>query len=518
MHLFRLGGPPSHDVTSTGPPPPPAVASITRLEIWGKAAEAQAFFQISLGVGAAYSIRTDILASMATAYRIQVPARDTGLWKADQTQEAATKVTELLQRDLEHHHVFFNASGFHNHILHQLLTLYSTGADASLLQAAYDKNKTYQIKAMGPHPTALADLQAGWDAHAHKYLGKGRHYPDFLKFFQGEIDARGWQAVVEDYLFADTPRARDMLGRLFAGFLHPMIQLMYGVEWEQPAIVAQGLSQAAVHEDRLGAFLRLIDDAAAKTPKSAEQQQRSVAEICEAVRREDEKLATSARWKDPNRIYDGVMVRAHDEAVALLAQIRVLPEDLEERTVEMIHTAAYIAAGASWNPPYIPKFDFFLIHHLTSAPFFLALNRHDWVPEAARVRLLEWKLRVDAVEYIARGSPPLRLTEALASWPSSSSSRLKRDNGETLAARDLLPRFHAVVDDGHTIKAARALLLAQEVSRPYEGKGRPWMRIEGERAWATVMDMLLRSVEGDEYEWVRSAGFEEAWEGMPKLE
>lgn len=49
----------------------------------------------------AYSIRTDILASMATAYQIQVPARDTGLWKSEQTQEAADKVTELLQRDLE---------------------------------------------------------------------------------------------------------------------------------------------------------------------------------------------------------------------------------------------------------------------------------------------------------------------------------------------------------------------------------------------------------------------------------
>lgn len=48
-----------------------------------------------------YSIRTDILASMATAYQIQVPARDTGLWKSEQTQEAADKVTELLQRDLE---------------------------------------------------------------------------------------------------------------------------------------------------------------------------------------------------------------------------------------------------------------------------------------------------------------------------------------------------------------------------------------------------------------------------------
>ncbi|POR35944.1 Oxidoreductase AflY [Tolypocladium paradoxum] len=230
--------------------------------------------------------------------------------------------------------------------------------------------------------------------------------------------------------------------------------------------------------------------------------------MCEAVRRENETLATSARWEDPSRIYDGVLARAEDEAVALLAQIRVSPDDVEERTAEMMHSAAYIAAAAAWNPPYIPKFDFFLIHHLTSAPFFLSLNRHAaWIPAAARARLLEWKLRLDCVEYLARGSPPLRLADALATYAPA-------DAHPVAHARHLLPRFHAVVDDGHTIKTVRALLLAQDVSRKWAG--RPWIRIEGDEAWLKVMYMLLRGVEGDEYEWVRSAGFKEAWEGIPK--
>lgn len=218
---------------------------------------------------------------------------------------------------------------------------------------------------MQPHPAALADLEANWAVHAHKYLGRGRHYPDFLRFFQNDIDRRGWRPVVADFIFDDTPKAVDMLGRLFAGLLHPMIQLMYGIEWEQPAVVAEGLAQAAVHDNRLGLFLARVDEAVAARP--ADEPPRSVAAVCEALRREHPGLAASARWADPNRITDGVLARAPDEALALLASIRVGSDDVEERTVEMLHATAYLAAAASWNPPYEPKFDFFLMYVVAAA-------------------------------------------------------------------------------------------------------------------------------------------------------
>ncbi|POR37682.1 Putative nucleosome assembly protein C36B7.08c, partial [Tolypocladium paradoxum] len=213
------------------------------------------------------SVRAAARASMATAYQIHVPARDTGLLGVEQDEAAAAKVTELLQKDLENHHVFFNAEGFHNHILHQLLALYGTGAAPALLQQAYDANKTYQIAAMEPHSAVVDELQHDWAASAPKYLGKGRHYPDFLAFFQREVARKGWQAVLAERVFdLDAPGSAALRGRLYAGFLHPMIQLMYGVEWEQPAVVAEGLAQAAVHDGRLGEFLAKVDRAAADAP------------------------------------------------------------------------------------------------------------------------------------------------------------------------------------------------------------------------------------------------------------
>lgn len=145
-----------------------------------------------------------------------------------------------------------------------------------------------------------------------------------------------------------------------------------------------------------------------------------------------------------------------------------------------------------------------LSHHLTSIPFFLALNKLDWISTASKASLLEWKLRMDVLQYVARGCPPLR-REAL----------LPPKAGADQETRSLVPRFHRVVDDGHTIKVVRALLLAQRESQAWSG--RPWIRIADDNDWRRAMHLLLSGVEGGPSQlWVRSAGFDEAWKDIPK--
>jgi hypothetical protein len=53
---------------------------------------------------------------MATPFKIQVESQNSGLLELKQGQNEASKVTDLLQKDLENHHVFFNESGFHDHV------------------------------------------------------------------------------------------------------------------------------------------------------------------------------------------------------------------------------------------------------------------------------------------------------------------------------------------------------------------------------------------------------------------
>jgi hypothetical protein len=48
-------------------------------------------------------------------------------------------------------------------------------------------------------------------------LGKEENYPNYLAFFQQEIDDKGVGGVLEEYIFAGDERAENMLCRLFGG-------------------------------------------------------------------------------------------------------------------------------------------------------------------------------------------------------------------------------------------------------------------------------------------------------------
>lgn len=158
--------------------------------------------------------------------------------------------------------------------------------------------------------------------------------------------------------------------RLFAGVVHPMIELSYGLEFEQPAIIAEGLAQAAIHRNVMKEFYDKVDEAVAAVDQSGvDVKRRGLSEICENIKRDHEKLAGSASWSDENRLYDGVLGRGLSDAVALCAQIRVTEGELEERVAEVLHHNAYVAASAAWRPPHIPKYDFFLMYVPFTLPF-----------------------------------------------------------------------------------------------------------------------------------------------------
>lgn len=66
---------------------------------------------------------------------------------------------------------------------------------------------------------------------------------------------KGYQVAINEYCLKGDERADDMLVRLHAGFLHPMIHLGFGIEFKQPAIIAEALAQAAVHDNWIGYVL-----------------------------------------------------------------------------------------------------------------------------------------------------------------------------------------------------------------------------------------------------------------------
>lgn len=104
-----------------------------------------------------------------------------------------------------------------NHIVHHLLTLFALGASPAELKKGYDDNASYQ-RSVGKLERAVVD-----DMHDPErfktYLGKENYYYDFLVFFQGEIDKKGWEEVLNEYFFKGDDKADDMLVRLYSGRL-----------------------------------------------------------------------------------------------------------------------------------------------------------------------------------------------------------------------------------------------------------------------------------------------------------
>lgn len=204
-----------------------------------------------------------------------------------------------------------------------------------MIQRHYDNNKTYQRK---PQPLDSAILEDLHDYQKfHNYLGNERYYHDYLEYFRGEIDKKGYEEVINDYCLKGDERADDMLVRLHAGFLHPMIHLGFGVEFKQPAIIAEALAEAAVHDSWIGPFMLGAEKAAASSGKG-----KPMVELLDQVRA-DKKLSSAAKWDDPNKVRDGILVRAPDEMVRIAAKWKVMPGAIIEKTAEMTNVGCVSA-------------------------------------------------------------------------------------------------------------------------------------------------------------------------------
>ncbi|KAI0908992.1 HypA protein [Ustulina deusta] len=437
------------------------------------------------------------LDTMATARTIQITPENTGLWHRQQTEAAAKKTTELLQEDLEKHHCYFNDRGFHNHISHHLLALYALGASADDIQKGYNDNTDYQKTSYRVHRDQIEELK-DFEVAKQK-LGKEEYYTDFLLFFQNEIEEKGWQAVLNEYLFKGDERSEDMLIRMFAGLIHPIIQLMYGIEWQQPAIVAMALAQASVHQANMKTFFLAAEEAA----RSSVSPMPDIASLFRDVAA-DEKLSTAPRPSDNSTIGDGVLGHAFDEFIRIAARVNVQPGELDERTVEMYNTMIYQATGAALRQGKEPRFDFFLMHLVNVCPLFLTINAQEWIPTASKVRLLEWKIRFDLLLYAAQGCAPVSLEKITSYIPKEKTRK---------PTIDLLPRIYALHDDGHVSKLVRAIGVCQDESKTYED--RAWLQIKGEGLWDKLSQLVVDSAEGSGPTWVRSAGAVEAWTEVP---
>lgn len=327
-----------------------------------------------------------------------------------------------------------------------------------------------------------------------QHLGDEEYYHDYLIFFQQEMRVKGWQAVVNEYLFAGDDRADGLLVRTFAGFLHPIIHLGFGIEFQQPAIIAEALAQAAAHSDWIGKIFLPAEEATRKNPP-ADGGKRLTQLLYEI--HADEELKTAPHWSDGNKIRDGLIARAPKRMLSYATQYAVRPEDdLGKKTAEMIN-AAVLYTGAAQHPPKEIKFDFYFMHCVNCSIFHSAFLVQDWLSDTSKRRLLEWKGRNDLVMYASRRAPDMLVDEIKQYKPRKPGS-------------DVFARVLEIEDDGHASKLVRALANGKQVCEKYNSDEEVG-EVKGEM-WDQLLHMAIDSVEKTELRWVRSAGFDEAWE------
>jgi len=450
---------------------------------------------------------------MATAATVSLTPDTTGVLHvptSSLSQDSCTRVSELLQKNHDNYHMYFNQSGFHNHIAHHLLTVFALGATPPQIQEAYNDNANYQRPQFPVDKDTVSSMSDPW--LFKKYLNNERYFHDYEIFFRKEIEkhAGNYGAMLQEHLLADTPQAKDLLIRMFAGFFHPIIHLGFGIEFEQPAIITEALAQAATHDNWPLAFITTTADKAEKRLK-ANEPPRSLVDLLYEARATD-KIRESPHWEDGNKLRDGVLKRALPEITDLCSQWHVKPtkDDLRLKTAEMTNAAAYFSGAAQHSShEKAVKWDFFYMHSVNCSIFYSAFldTRFDsWLSDEMRAKLLMYKGWSDLAMYVSRGAPELFVDEITGYKPKNPSD----------GWHDIFERVNGLPDDGHSSKLVRALANGERVCQEYEDapEAKDW-KIRGDM-WLNLAHMAIDSVEATTSKWVRNVGFEEAWKDVPQ--
>lgn len=457
---------------------------------------------------------------MATTADFSLLTKNPGLARLSDNPDGSNEIVkELLQKNHEKWHMYFRNVAGHNHIPHAILSTLAMGGGPQDLRRAYDDGEAIQ-RPMPPLDLTVVKGMRDTETF-RKHMQILDQYPNFLEFFKQEIAAMGsWQAVIKKYCFGGTPLADFMLCQLYEGLYHPVIHMGFGVEFNLPNLVAEGLAQAASHDPM---YIDVFFQRAETLGKSGTIPRKPLADIYREVRA-NESIRTAPRLPDgPWKVRDGVLGRAMPDIVRAAAQFQVerTQEDIDRATAEMISCAAWTCGGIHKEGKE-RKIDFFLMHNVTSSIFFTAFSRQDWLSIEDKARLIEYKARLDLVWYAASAAPEVDDDNIHNYQPTVTKDM---DWNQLYQA---LNRHH---DDGHVAKFVRAIRNGQQVCAQYENAAvngsngtngnhvngvSGFLPVKGDM-WFKIAQMCYDSthmyVDGQK-KWVWGAGFDPMWNAV----
>ncbi|KAJ3736201.1 hypothetical protein DFJ43DRAFT_1036523 [Lentinula guzmanii] len=383
----------------------------------------------------------------------------------------------LLLQDAQYHHCQFNQAGFHNHLSHQsiryfrliILAAYDLGAPPALLQKIYDEEARIQRPIiLEEKDKEMKITEDNWT----QYLGNQNAYNGFVAFFEHQVASAGVVKTLEKFIFSSSAneKGKVMLARLMSGAVHPFIQVGYGLEFGNDALVSTGLAMTAVHTS----LSPELFDFENPNPSAG----LSVLEILELLYKSPT-LQPPLPY-DPNALFNArlkatVKDGKADEIRELCSKFHVDESlgnaEMMSKIEELIWTSVLLMF-ATGKPGRKPRLDFFLMHLVTSSLF---LRSFVGVLEnpTHKATIIKAFLPVMLQLVLARGRPiikPHLLLEATDKPrpPYVSSSPYKtgeRSIGSPLNDDDYNP-WPALIEaslystDSHLLKTMRTLVLA----------------------------------------------------------
>ncbi|KAJ2357273.1 hypothetical protein GGF43_001560 [Coemansia sp. RSA 2618] len=315
------------------------------------------------------------------------------------------EAVRLCARDFLEHHVFFNDRGFHNHLSHHLLAVYTLGAPVKRLQDIFDLNKSMLL----PSHSLKSDVNITAENYA-EYFSDDKNYSNYVDFFQRELEAAGdnWKTVACDYFF--DPR---MFPLGMSGIFHPFIQVGYGLEFESKAITATGLAEACIHplffktmfsED---VFADICSDSS-----NAGDLGLSLMQVIDKMR--NDPLSSSMVYH-PVAYSCTANVDIADKLTAKYVKLWSVPatkEAIDAKYRELLSVSALIY-GSLAKPGEKPLLHFILMHILTAAYFIPIIL--DCLPIERQAQLLKSFCAAALGTYSVYGSPELHITPEITS-------------------------------------------------------------------------------------------------------
>lgn len=123
------------------------------------------------------------------------------------------------------------------------------------------------------------------------------------------------------------------MNHVSAGLIHPIIHLGFGIEYNQPAIVAEGLAEAAVHEAYLTPFMRDVEKAAGGI---GFEPGKTLTQLLHEIG-EDKEILSSVHYDDDSQIRDGILTRVPERMTHYVKQYTVSAETLNDQVIEMVN-------------------------------------------------------------------------------------------------------------------------------------------------------------------------------------